>query len=263
MGDFFISTPELMKRIGTADMPMLVDTRRREAYDAADRVLPAALWRDHREVAEWAPDAGTEVVVYCAHGHNVSQAAATQLRARGVPARVLAGGIADWLAAGGPTILKAPRAHRWVTRMLPKIDRVACPWFIRRFVDPTAAFLFVEGDWVADVAREFDAVPFDIVGADFSHDGELCSFDAFLDRFGIDDPALHDRALIIRGADTGRLDLAPEAAGLLAVSLGISANSDGDDEAALRHGFAVYDALYAWRRHAAQETHGWPPAAAA
>ncbi|MEQ9643758.1 MAG: chromate resistance protein [Alphaproteobacteria bacterium] len=263
MGDFFISIPELMTRIGTPGAPMLIDARRASAYAEADRILPAALWRDNGGVDAWAPPAGTEVVVYCVHGHNVSQSTVTQLRARGVRARTLAGGIEGWIAAGGPTILKAPRAHRWVTRMLPKIDRIACPWFIRRFVDPTAKIMFVEGAWVGDVATEFDAVPFDIVGVDFSHDGDKCSFDAFLDRFGIDDSALNDLALIVRGADTGRPDLAPEAAGLLAVSLGISAMAGGDDEAALQRGFAVYDALYAWRRHAAKEAHGWPPAAAA
>jgi rhodanese-related sulfurtransferase len=263
MGDFFISVSELRARIGTAAAPLLVDVRRRPVYDADDRVLPAAAWRDHMAVDDWAPPPGTEVVAYCAHGHNVSQLCVSRLRALGVPARTLAGGIDDWRAAGGPTILKAPRAARWVTRILPKIDRIACPWFIRRFVDPAAELLFVDAAYVADVAEELGAVPYDIPGVDFSHDGEKCSFDAFLARFGINDPALHALAGIIRGADTGRPDLAPEAAGLLAVSLGISALSGGDDAAALERGFAVYDALYAWQRRAAAETHGWPPAVAA
>ena len=259
MGDFFISSSELRARVGTAGAPMLVDVRRRPVYDADDRLLPAAVWRDHMAVDDWVLPAGTEVVAYCAHGHNVSQLAVSRLRARGIAARTLDGGIEGWRRTGGPTILKAPRAACWVTRILPKIDRVACPWFIRRFVDPAAELLFVDTAFVADVAEELGAVPYDIPGVDFSHDGEKCSFDTFLARFGIDDPALHALAAIVRGADTGRPDLAPQAAGLLAVSLGISALSGGDDHAALARGFAVYDALYAWQRQAVSETHGWPP----
>lgn len=263
MGDFFISVAELGERLGTARAPMLVDVRRRDVYEAADRVLPGAVWRDHMAVDDWSPPRGTDVVVYCAHGHNVSQLAVSRLRALGVPARALAGGYEGWRVAGGPTILKRPRPAAWVTRILPKIDRIACPWFIRRFVDPTAELLFVAAEHVRDVAEELGAEPYDIEGVDFSHDGPRCSFDAFLDRFGVDDPALRALAPIIRGADTGRPDLAPEAAGLLAVSLGVSAMAGGDDQAALEQGFAVYDALYAWQRRAAAETHGWPPARAA
>jgi rhodanese-related sulfurtransferase len=262
VGDLFISIDDLMARVGTADAPLLFDVRREAVYAAADRVLPAARWRDHRTTGDWALPPGGDVVVYCVHGHNVSQLAVARLQARGVRARALSGGIEGWRAAGGPTILKAPRAARWVTRTLPKIDRIACPWFIRRFVDPQAEILFAAADQVTAVAEELGAVPFDIEGVDFSHQGERCSFDAFLDRFGIDDPALRDLAAIIRGADTGRPELAPEAAGLLAASLGISALAAGDHDA-LARGFALYDALYAWRRRAVREAHGWPPARAA
>ncbi|MEX2648006.1 MAG: chromate resistance protein ChrB domain-containing protein [Alphaproteobacteria bacterium] len=264
MGGFHVEPRELIGLIGTLRAPRFVDVRRHEVFKACNRILPGGRWRDHREAARWAAEvpAGAEVVVYCVHGHNVSQMAAALLRNRGVNARALAGGIEAWTAAGGPTVRKFDAPNGWITRERPKIDRIACPWFIRRFVDPDAPILFVAADQVAAVAEETGAVPFDIPGADFSHDGERCSFDAFLDRFGIEDGALRDLALIIRGADTGRLDLAPECAGLLAASLGISALTE-DDHEALALGFVLYDALYAWRRHAVAETHGWPPAGAA
>jgi hypothetical protein len=132
-----------------------------------------------------------------------------------------------------------------VTRVRPKIDRIACPWLIRRFIDRDAEFYFVEPAYVLDVANELGAIAYDIDGVEMSHDGPLCTFDTLISRFGIRDPALEYLQLIVRGADTARLDLAPEAAGLLAVSLGISARSGGDDRAALACGFPVYDALYA------------------
>lgn len=147
---------------------------------------------------------------------------------------------------------------RWITREKPKIDRIACPWLVSRFIDPAAEFLFVPADQVLAEAEARDAIPFDVPGVDYSHDGELCSFDAFINRFGLKDPALDRLALIVRGADTGRPDLAPECAGLLAVSLGISVSAESDADA-LALGFPVYDALYAWARDAGGETHGWPP----
>ncbi|MDP1736047.1 MAG: chromate resistance protein [Caulobacter sp.] len=151
-----------------------------------------------------------------------------------------------------------PRPSRWITREKPKIDRIACPWLVSRFVDPAAEFIFVPADRVQAEAESREAIPYDIPGVDFSHDGELCSFDAFIDHFGLKEAALDRLALIVRGADTGRLDLAPECAGLLAVSLGISASA-ADDAGALAMGFPVYDALYAWARDVGGETHGWPP----
>ena len=147
---------------------------------------------------------------------------------------------------------------RWVTRERPKIDRIACPWLIQRFIDAGAEFIFVPAGEVEQAALDLDATPFDVPGVTFSHVGERCSFDAFIERFRLNDPALARLALIVRGADTGRLDLAPECAGLLAVSLGISASAASDQEA-LDRGFPVYDALYAWARDAATEVHGWPP----
>ena len=147
---------------------------------------------------------------------------------------------------------------RWVTRERPKIDRVACPWLITRFIDPAAEFLFVPTAEVNAVAERTGAIPFDVEGVELTHEGPLCSFDAILNKYRLTDPALQELAVIVRGADTARLDLAPQAAGLLAISLGLSHNFT-DDHAQLRHGFVIYDALYAWARHVRAETHTWNP----
>ena len=148
---------------------------------------------------------------------------------------------------------------KWITRERPKIDRIACPWLILRFIDPDPEFLFVPPDQVQAQAQATGAIPYDIPGVELSHEGALCSFDAFLRKYRLDQPALRDLALIVRGADTGRLDLSPQAPGLLAVSLGLSALFK-DDHEMLSHGYVLYDALYAWLRTARGESHGWPPA---
>jgi len=147
---------------------------------------------------------------------------------------------------------------RWVTRERPKVDRVACPWLIARFIDRDAEFLFVPPAEVARVARDTGAIPFDVEGVELTHVGPNCSFDAVLAKYGLTEPALADLARIVRGADTARLDLAPECAGLLAVSLGLS-RLYRDDMEQLRHGFVVYDALYSWLRDGRAETHSWNP----
>ena len=148
---------------------------------------------------------------------------------------------------------------KWATRERPKIDRIACPWLIARAIDPEPEFLFVAPDRVLDVARATGAIPYDVPGVELSHVGERCSFDAFLAKYALDDPVQHELAVIVRGADTGRLELSPEAPGLLAVSLGLSVLFS-DDHEMLRHGVVVYDALYAWLQKARGEAHGWPPA---
>ena len=147
---------------------------------------------------------------------------------------------------------------RWITRARPKIDRVACPWLIRRFIDRLAEFLFAVPDQVLTRAAETGAIPFDIEGVALSHDGPLCSFDAFLRDYHLTDPALEELAVIVRGADTNRLELAPQRAGLLAISLGLSHLID-DDHRQLEHGFVIYDALYAWCRDVRHERHSWNP----
>lgn len=144
---------------------------------------------------------------------------------------------------------------KWVTRERPKIDRIACPWLIARFIDPDAEFLYVPAADVLSVAKETSAIPYDIPGVKYGHHGELCSFDAFLDKHNLTDPALRQLAVIVRGADTGRLDLAPQSAGLLALSLGLSKNFANDHEI-LRHGMVIYDALYKWAKNAQGELIG-------
>lgn len=147
---------------------------------------------------------------------------------------------------------------KWVTRERPKIDRIACPWLVARFIDKGAEFLYVPAGEVLKVAEASGAIPYDIPGVQYGHEGELCSFDAFLKLHKLTDPVLHDLALIVRGADTARPDLAPQCAGLLAVSLGLSAMYR-DDHEMLKQGMVVYDALYAWLKNARAETHNWPP----
>lgn len=150
---------------------------------------------------------------------------------------------------------------KWVTRARPKIDRIACPWLIARFIDPAAEFLYVPADQGMEVAKSTGAIPYDLPGVEHGHVGDLCSFDAFLRIHQLDDPALHDLAVIVRGADTNRLDLAPQCAGLLAQSLGLSALY-ADDQEMLGHGMRMYDAYYAWLKGARGETHAWSAAAA-
>ena len=151
---------------------------------------------------------------------------------------------------------------KWVTRERPKIDRIACPWLIARFIDEAPEFLYVPAGEVLAVAKATGAVPYDIPGAEMGHVGELCSFDAFLKKHQLDDPALQQLAAIVRGADTTRLDLTPQSAGLYALSLGLSQNFRNDHEM-LAHGMVMYDALYAWCRSCQDETHRWPPATSA
>jgi len=151
---------------------------------------------------------------------------------------------------------------KWITRARPKIDRIACPWLIARFIDRDAEFIFAPPADVKRLAQEQSAIPFDVEGVELSHDGPLCSFDALLAKYHLDDPSLQELAVIVRGADTARLDLAPQAAGLLAISLGLSHNF-ADDHEQLKQGFVIYDALYAWSRHVRGETHTWNPQRAA
>lgn len=147
---------------------------------------------------------------------------------------------------------------QWITRERPKIDRIACPWLVARFIDSEAEFLYVPAGDVLSVAEKTGAIPYDIPGVEFSHVGELCSFDAFLSKYQLNDPALQQLAVIVRGADTSRLDLTPQSAGLYALSLGLS-QTFADDHEMLKHGMVMYDALYAWCQHCQSETHNWPP----
>jgi rhodanese-related sulfurtransferase len=269
---FFISAQDLWSSIGGAEAPQLIDVCRREVYEASPGVLPTAVWHGPAPASQWSGgiDRSRPVVVTCKAGHNLSQGVAAELRAEGFDARVLEGGRSGWLEAGLPMVSRAAmerlapvRPSRWVTRRRPKIDRIACPWLIRRFIDPQARILFVDPPEVPGVAADTGAVPFDIEGVELSHEGERCSFDTMLRLFGLEGvPTLARLALIVRGADTARPDLAPEASGLLAVSLGLSALAGDDDHGLLQRGFIVYDGLYAWLRFAAAERHNWPAKAA-
>ena len=147
---------------------------------------------------------------------------------------------------------------KWITRERPKIDRIACPWLISRFIDAEAEFLYVPSGDVLRLACEQNATPYDIPGVELSHEGELCSFDAFLKKYRLTDPALPQLAQIVRGADTSRLDLTPQSAGLYAISLGLS-HAFADDQEMLSHGLVLYDALYAWCKDCQGESHNWPP----
>lgn len=257
--DASISAASLKQSILGAEPPLVIDVRRTPRFLEAGDLIRGALRRDPERVEEWRKTLprAARVVVYCVHGHEVSQNVAKALGAH-----YLEGGIEAWRESGGKLFKKPTNSpSRWVTRERPKIDRIACPWLIRRFVDPEAEFLYVPTPEVRRTAEEKTAVPYDIPDVEFSHDGELCSFDAFLKKFHLEkDPALADLAVIVRGADTNRLDLAPQAAGLAAISLGLSRNFANDHEM-LEHGMVVYDALYAWCKEGKDEVHTWNPAA--
>ncbi|WP_121357266.1 chromate resistance protein ChrB domain-containing protein [Flavisolibacter nicotianae] len=147
---------------------------------------------------------------------------------------------------------------KWITRERPKIDRIACPWLIKRFVDPDAEFIYVPKDKVFSEAEKRGAIPYDIPGAEYSHYGEQCTFDYIVKRHQLSDPALHQLATIVRGADTDRFDLAPQAAGLWAISAGLSHNYT-DDHQQLAIGLKIYDALYSWAKYVQDEKHTWTP----
>ncbi len=260
-----ISVQQLARLVGTPEAPALVDVRSPEHFDADPRFIPCALHRDHRDVDTWAAGyRGKRVVVTCQHGGKLSHGVAAWLRNEGIEAESLEGGHDGWVAGGGLLVdskkLPARDAQLrtvWVTRARPKVDRIACPWLIRRFVDRDAVILFVNPTEVAGVAERFHAAPFDVEGVFWSHRGERCSFDTMIEELGLASPALDRLALIVRGADTARQDLAPEAAGLLAASFGYS-RMYKDDLEQLAHAMELYDAVYRWARDATDETHNWP-----
>lgn len=272
-----ITPDKLAKLLGTPRCPTILDNRRDGLRNDDPLLLPGA-----RAIAEadLVPERlepliaslSGPVAVACAEGHGSSQGLAALLRSRGIAAEYLEGGYAAWRAAGLPLIdpakITAPDAEGrsvWVTRSRPKVDRIACPWLIRRFIDPRAVFLYVAPAEVANVAALYGGMPFDIEDTFWSHRGELCTFDVMLAEFGLTMPALDRLARIVRGADTARPDLAPEAPGLLAASLGLS-RMYSDDLEQLEAGMALYDAFYRWCRDATEETHNWPtnrPGAAA
>jgi rhodanese-related sulfurtransferase len=257
--DAAVTPIELTQRLAAFPPPTLVDVRRQAAFDEDPTIIPGAIRRLPEAVETWGADLEPwrPVVVYCVRGHEVSQGACTALRARGLDARYVAGGVERWRAEGNVTKpFAAPT--RWVTRARPKIDRVACPWLIRRFIDTAAEFFYVPDTEVRAFAAADGATAYDIPDVPHSHVGEECSFDAFIRLHGLGHPALAKLALIVRAADTSTPHLAAQVPGLLAASLGLSAMF-ADDHAMLRWGMLVYDSLYAWCRAAQTETHGWYP----
>jgi rhodanese-related sulfurtransferase len=253
-------TPEKLARlVGTPGCPAIVDVG-----DAVG-LIPGSVRRPAGEVATWAHRLrGRAAVIVCAHGREKSAGVAALLRQSGVAAEVLEGGATAWSAARLPLLAEGRLPARdgegrtiWVTRARPKVDRIACPWLIRRFVDPEAVFLFVAPAEVAGVAERFAATPFDVEGVPWSHRGELCTFDVMVEELGLTGfEGLRRLSPIVRGADTARPDLAPQSAGLLAVSLGLS-RMFADDLDQLEAGMLLYDALYRWCRDAVDETHDW------
>jgi rhodanese-related sulfurtransferase len=258
--------------MATPHAPQIIDVRRRDIYESNLGLLPASHWHEPTALTDWIGtlDRARPIVIACKAGQELSQNITAELRAAGYDAAMLAGGQAAWLDAKLPTIdrkttdrLMSQRPSTWITRRRPKIDRIACPWLISRFIDANARFLFVDPDYVEAAALEFGGIPFDIANVEISHEGERCSFDALLKLFDLEsEPSLARLALIVRGADTARPDLSPEAAGLHAMSLGLSALAGDDDHGLLRQGFVIYDALFAWLRFAADERHNWPAKAA-
>ncbi|WP_309666889.1 sulfurtransferase/chromate resistance protein [Tabrizicola sp.] len=255
-----ITPAQLMRLIGTPDAPVILDVRIAEDLAADPRLIPGSSALPHTAF-DPAPTQlqGQRVTVACQRGRKLSEGVAAVLRAQGITAESLEGGTEAWAAGGLPMIPIAalPPTNLWVTRHRPKVDRIACPWLIRRFIDPAARFLFVSPAEVPDVALRFNATPFDIEGVTFSHRGEGCTFDALLDDFALHSDALDRLALVIRAADTDRHDLAPQAAGLLALSVGLS-RMFRDDLQQLDAGIALYDALYRWARDGHDEGHDWP-----
>jgi rhodanese-related sulfurtransferase len=259
-----ISADKLARLIGMPHCPTLVDVRTADEYKAHPRLVPGSMKRSCSAPSDWAGEiSGRSAIVICEQGGELSQGTAAWLRHAGVPADTLEDGFAGWRKAGLPLVAtgKMPQPDGqgrtvWVTRSRPKIDRIACPWLIRRFIDPRAVFLFVAPAEVDGVAQRFAATPFDVEGVFFSHRGEGCTFDVMIEEFDLSTEPLRTLAAIVRGADTGRMDVAPQAAGLLAISLGLS-RMHADDLAQLEAGLALYDALYRWCRDARDETHTW------
>jgi rhodanese-related sulfurtransferase len=261
----FISIPQLFKTLGSAAAPLLLDVRALPAFQADSRMLAGATWRDPATVADWRKymPVHRDIVVYCVRGHEISKNTCAALREIGLRVYSLEGGAESWKSAGLPTIEKHAELRipagvnaptKWVTRERPKIDRIACPWLIRRFIDPTAEFIYVPAKDVLSAAETQNAIAYDVPNVQFTHRGDGCSFDALMADFKLNDPVLTDLAMIVRGADTGQANLTPQSAGLLAISLGLSELYRNDHDM-LAHGMVVYDALYAWLKSARAEIH--------
>ncbi len=259
-----ISCESVYSNLGLPDAAVVIDARREADLSASARLIPGASRGDPDHVAQWvrALPRTRGICVYCSNGIDVSPFVAETLRSLGYPASILEGGLQRWLDSNYVTVkirdeLNVPGGSRWITRERPKIDRLACPWLIRRFIDPDASFFYAPAHRVRIDAAALGAEPYDIADVVFSHRGPRCSFDTFLDEFELRDPVLNAVADIVRAADTGELAQSPQAPGLLAITLGLSANI-ADDIVLLEQAMTIYDALYAWCKTARNETHSWP-----
>lgn len=260
-----ISPTQLVRLIGLPTSPALVDISTDEDFAEDPFLIPGAFRHSHRDVNGLKTRLnGRNCIVICQKGKKLSQGLTSWLRSDGVQAEYLQGGNQGWRAmADAPRIpaQKIPEPVQgstlWVTRQRPKIDRIACPWLIRRFVDPDARFLFVSAAEVAGVAERYGAIPFDVENTFWSHRGPQCTFDTMLDEFGLRTDALDRLSTVVRAADTNQHDQAAEAAGLLAFSVGLS-RQYRDDQSQLLAGLAFYDALYRWARDGHNEAHDWP-----
>ncbi|MDW3221343.1 MAG: chromate resistance protein [Paracoccaceae bacterium] len=268
MAQFASITPNsLMRLIGTPQAPVIIDVCIEQDFNDDPYLIPTAQRCPHQSIQELAPELpGKHVVVVCQKGLKLSHGAAALLRTLGIRAEALEGGNLAWHALKLPRIPASQlpptmTGTRWVTKWRTKIDRIACPWLIRRFIDPKAQILFVPPAEVANVAEKFQATAFDVPGAPWTHSGALCTFDNMLAGFGLNIPALERMAVVVRGADTNDHALAPECAGLLALSVGLS-RGFRDDLEQLDAGMVIYDALYQWARDGQNETHDWQEAPA-
>jgi len=258
-----ISPEELIKVRNGPDAPLLIDVRREPAFRSAKDMASGALRRDPATVDSWAAElpAAASIAVYCVHGHEVSQNVAKALCTRGFNATFVKDGIEEGLRAAGHALMTKPAetaATRWITRERPKVDRIACPWLIKRFIDRDAEFLYVPTAEVKTRAASDNAIAYDVADGAFTHDGPQCSFDAFIKTYRLTDPALLQLADIVRGADTGHPEITPQSAGLVALSLGLSHLID-DDHEQLQQGMVMYDALYRWCKEGRDERHSWSP----
>jgi rhodanese-related sulfurtransferase len=259
-----ISVDKLTRLIGTAHCPVLVDVRTEDDFNANPRLIPSSMRRSHADPSDWAQEfAGRSAIAICQRGAKLSQGVAAWLRHAGVPADALEDGFEGWRKANLPLVpaAKMPPLDKqgrtvWVTRARPKIDRVACPWLIRRFIDPRAVFLFVAPAEVQAVAERFAATPFDVEGVFWSHRGESCTFDVMVEGVRARDRAARSPRRHRARRRYRPLREAPQAAGLLAASLGLS-RMYSDDLAQLEAGMTLYDAFYRWCRDATDETHTW------
>jgi rhodanese-related sulfurtransferase len=262
--DESISPEKLIAARNAVAAPLLIDVRREAAFLAAPDMAAGALRRDPATVETWADElpAAAHIAVYCVHGHEVSQNVAQLLRSRGHNAQFVEHGLEEGLRTAGGDLIAKPvaAATRWITRERPKVDRIACPWLITRFIDRNAEFLYVPSADVKTTAAQKNAIPYDVPDVMFSHDGPRCSFDAFIRIYRLTDPALLQLADIVRGADTGHPEIAPQSAGLVALSLGLSRLIANDHEQ-LQQGMVMYDALYLWCKEGQDERHTWNPEA--